>query len=123
MASSADEISLAGVLRSPFFALTDESLFWLVESGGSLNFSTDTLRFDTVFTALASATQAIKIFNPQNERVVLSSVRLEGGNASFFQLNVEGRSGRQAARPQPDFRARGRCLRGAGVRFFSGKPV
>jgi hypothetical protein len=67
----------------------------VLESGGSLNFSTDTLRFDTVFTALASATQAIKIFNPQNERVVLSSVRLEGGNASFFQLNVDGRSGRQ----------------------------
>ena len=37
VASSADEISLAGVLRSPFFALADESLFWLVESGGSLN--------------------------------------------------------------------------------------
>ncbi|MGD9632627.1 MAG: UvrD-helicase domain-containing protein [Pirellulales bacterium] len=37
VASEADEISLAGVLRSPFFALEDETLFWLVESGGSLN--------------------------------------------------------------------------------------
>lgn len=37
VASSADEISLAGVLRSPFFSLCDETLFWLVESGGSLN--------------------------------------------------------------------------------------
>jgi ATP-dependent helicase/nuclease subunit A len=37
VASSADEISLAGVLRSPFFALHDESLFWLVERGGNLN--------------------------------------------------------------------------------------
>ncbi len=37
VASAADEISLAGVLRSPFFALADESLFWLVERGGSLN--------------------------------------------------------------------------------------
>ena len=37
VASSADDISLAGVLRSPFFALTDESLFWLVEHGGTLN--------------------------------------------------------------------------------------
>ena len=37
VASTADEISLAGVLRSPFFALADETLFWLVESGGSLN--------------------------------------------------------------------------------------
>jgi len=37
VASPADEISLAGVLRSPFFSLTDETLFWLVESAGSLN--------------------------------------------------------------------------------------
>ncbi len=37
VASSADEISLAGVLRSPFFALADEALFWLVEHGSSLN--------------------------------------------------------------------------------------
>ncbi len=35
--STADELSLAGVLRSPFFALEDESLFWLGESAGSLN--------------------------------------------------------------------------------------
>src|SRR6185503_15007610 len=37
VASAADEISLAGVLRSPFFSLADESLFWLAETGGSLN--------------------------------------------------------------------------------------
>jgi ATP-dependent helicase/nuclease subunit A len=30
-------VSLAGVLRSPFFALADETLFWLVDSAGSLN--------------------------------------------------------------------------------------
>ncbi|HEY3391799.1 MAG TPA: 3'-5' exonuclease, partial [Lacipirellulaceae bacterium] len=37
VASSADELSLAGVLRSPFFSLTDETLFWLVDCAGSLN--------------------------------------------------------------------------------------
>jgi ATP-dependent helicase/nuclease subunit A len=37
VATPADEISLAGALRSPFFALADETLFWLVESAGSLN--------------------------------------------------------------------------------------
>ena len=37
VASPADEVSLAGVLRSPFFSLADETLFWLVESAGSLN--------------------------------------------------------------------------------------
>jgi ATP-dependent helicase/nuclease subunit A len=37
VASAADEVSLAGVLRSPFFALTDETLFWLADSAGTLN--------------------------------------------------------------------------------------
>ncbi|HEY4232108.1 MAG TPA: UvrD-helicase domain-containing protein [Lacipirellulaceae bacterium] len=37
IASPADEIALAGALRSPFFSLEDETLYWLVEAGGSLN--------------------------------------------------------------------------------------
>ena len=37
LASPIDDLSLAGVLRSPMFALTDETLFWLVEQGGTLN--------------------------------------------------------------------------------------
>ncbi len=35
--SLTDEVSLAGALRSPFFSLEDETLFWLVEAGGSLS--------------------------------------------------------------------------------------
>jgi ATP-dependent helicase/nuclease subunit A len=37
--STADELSLAGALRSPLFALTDETLFWLVNHCGTLNAS------------------------------------------------------------------------------------
>ncbi|MEX0586428.1 MAG: UvrD-helicase domain-containing protein, partial [Pirellulales bacterium] len=37
VASGADEVSLAGALRSPLFALADETLFWLADSAGSLN--------------------------------------------------------------------------------------
>jgi ATP-dependent helicase/nuclease subunit A len=37
VASSADELSLAGALRSPLFSLQDETLFWLVETAGSLH--------------------------------------------------------------------------------------
>jgi ATP-dependent helicase/nuclease subunit A len=35
--SACDDVSLAGVLRSPFFSLADETLFWLAERHGSLN--------------------------------------------------------------------------------------
>lgn len=64
-------------------------------AGGQLTFSSDTLSFDTVFTTQGSFTRQVKIYNPQNERVTLSSVHLQGGPASFFHLNVDGRSGNQ----------------------------
>lgn len=69
----------------------------LLDSGGEIRFSTDTLSFNTVFTALGTATQTVKIFNKQNQKIVLSSVRLEGGSSSFFSLNVDGRQGKSAS--------------------------
>ena len=36
IASPSDGVSLAGALRSPMFALTDETLFWLAEHNGGL---------------------------------------------------------------------------------------
>lgn len=65
----------------------------LLKSGGELRFSTDTLSFDTVFTALGSATIGLKIFNPQSEKIIISSVRLAAGTSSAFHLNVDGKPG------------------------------
>ncbi|MBX3411718.1 MAG: UvrD-helicase domain-containing protein [Pirellulales bacterium] len=36
VASPCDEVSLVGVLRSPFFSLTDEALYWLARQNGGL---------------------------------------------------------------------------------------
>lgn len=60
--------------------------------GGELKFSDDTLRFDTVFTAAGSFTTGLLIYNPQNQEIVLSSVRLQNPN-SYFHLNVDGFKG------------------------------
>ena len=65
----------------------------VLTSGGSLKFSVDTLTFDTVFTAEGSFTMSFKIYNPQGEKVVLSSVGLQQGSKSYFHLNVDGFSG------------------------------
>lgn len=62
----------------------------ILSSGGSVQFSVDTLMFDTVFTSLGSFTASVKIYNPQNQPVKLSSVRLEKGSSSYFNLNVNG---------------------------------
>lgn len=53
----------------------------------------DTLRFDTVFTSLGSATRAIKVVNRESRPVLLDEVRLEQAGQSFFRLNVDGTPG------------------------------
>ncbi|MEO6833467.1 MAG: hypothetical protein ABI378_12860 [Chitinophagaceae bacterium] len=80
---------LAAILLSESSCKKDQ----LLKSGGELRFSTDTLTFDTVFTSLGSATIGLKIFNPQSEKIVISSVHLANGSSSPFHINVDGKAG------------------------------
>jgi hypothetical protein len=54
-----------------------------------LEFSADTLRLDTVFTARGSATYILKVFNPSDENVMVESIKLLH-DTRFFRLNVDG---------------------------------
>ena len=73
------------------FACTKES--FTNDSSVLLKTSVDTLHFDTVFTSTGSTSQFIKIFNENNKGVHISSVRLFGGAASPFKINVDGTAG------------------------------
>ena len=53
-------------------------------------YSADTLRFDTVFVARGSATRYFKIYNRQNEKLRISEIKLAGGTASQYRINVDG---------------------------------
>ena len=55
-----------------------------------LTFSEDTVSFDTVFTSAGSTTRRIKIFNLDKKAVVISQIKLFGGSASAYQINVNG---------------------------------
>lgn len=55
-----------------------------------IEFSQDTVHFDTVFTAVGSATRSFKIRNPYNDVLNLSRVYIEKGDESFFRINVNG---------------------------------
>jgi hypothetical protein len=63
------------------------------DSAKRVTFSTDTLRFDTVFTEIGSATQIFKIYNPHKESIRLSRIYLEQGAQSKFNLNIDGIAG------------------------------
>ncbi|MGB0930087.1 MAG: hypothetical protein ACPGVB_04890 [Chitinophagales bacterium] len=54
-----------------------------------LDFDKDTLKFDTVFVTMGSATEELKIYNRNDKRVQIS-VSLGGGDASLFRMNVDG---------------------------------
>ena len=65
------------------------------DSSATLNFSIDTLMFDTVFTTVGTITKKFKVYNPNSKRVIISSIRLEKGSASKFRLNVDGIPGKE----------------------------
>ncbi|MFK7806519.1 MAG: right-handed parallel beta-helix repeat-containing protein [Saprospiraceae bacterium] len=58
-----------------------------------LSFSTDTLRFDTVFTSLGSATRSIKLYNNEKQPVEVSKIYFEEGASTRFRMNVDGLPG------------------------------
>jgi len=58
-----------------------------------LSFSADTVLFDTVFTTLGSSTHKLVIYNPNQQDLNISEVRLMGGEQSRFKFNLDGDAG------------------------------
>lgn len=56
-----------------------------------LEFSCDTILFDTLFTTVGSPTAAMKVYNRNGSSLRLSSVKLMRGATGFF-INVDGQS-------------------------------
>lgn len=71
------------------------------DPSAKLQFSVDTIYFDTVFTQLDSSgvrpisvTQQIRVINPNNN-AVKTNIRLSGNFPSVFKLNIDGQSTNQ----------------------------
>lgn len=58
-----------------------------------LEFSTDTMYFDTVFTTVGSVTLLAKVYNNSNDYINISSISVGGGSNSNFRINVNGLEG------------------------------
>jgi hypothetical protein len=58
-----------------------------------IRITADTLKYDTVFVTAGSITQTFKIVNENNQKLRLSSVKLFGGAASPYKINVDGTVG------------------------------
>jgi hypothetical protein len=57
-----------------------------------LEFSRDTIIFDTVFTTIGTATRNIRVYNPHNRNIRISEIRLARGDNSPFRLNIDGQA-------------------------------
>lgn len=60
-----------------------------------LTLTADTLKFDTVFVTAGSTYRTLKIINENDQKLRLSSLKLMGGSASVYKMNVDGIAGTQ----------------------------
>jgi len=81
-------LSLILLFFAAFTACEEENFFRSSEA--ALEFSVDTVMFDTVFTSVGSITKNFKIYNPYNRPLQISNIRLASGGLSNFRLNVNG---------------------------------
>lgn len=58
-----------------------------------LEFSTDTVTFDTLFTEVSSATQAFLIYNRNKADLCIAHAMLAGGEKSPYRVNIDGLPG------------------------------
>ncbi len=70
------------------FSCEDEG--YLNSPDARLLFSRDTVMFDTIFTTIGSTTQHFKVYNPYDEDILISNIRLSSGNFSNFRVNISG---------------------------------
>ncbi len=66
---------------------------FITGAGARVNISADSLKYDTLFTATGSVTKSFKIFNDNDQKLRLTRVRLMGGAASAYKINVNGTTG------------------------------
>lgn len=55
-----------------------------------LNFSSDSILFDTIFTTIGSITKQLKVYNPSSNKIKISNIQLAGGYKSFYRINIDG---------------------------------
>lgn len=67
----------------------------LTDPSATVAFSQDSVLFDTVFTTIGSATRNIRVINNNNQKINISSIRLEQGASSSFFMNVDGVPGKE----------------------------
>lgn len=89
------KVLFAAILFVSFFSCKKDKL--LTESGIKLNFSIDTVQFDTVFASVGSATKRFIVHNTYDQPIKVSEIYLAGGSNSNFMINIDGANTRRVS--------------------------
>ena len=81
-------IIIALVVQMLIPSCIDESIS--ADTSLKLEFSADTLQFDTVFTTIGSSTSQIKVYNQNKKNLKISAIGLGMGANSPYRINVDG---------------------------------
>ncbi len=84
---------IAAALLALALAACHKEEDFITDGNFTLEFSLDTLHFDTVFTELGSATRSFKVINRNSRPVRIGKVSLAGNAGAKFRMNVDGTSG------------------------------
>jgi len=74
-------------------ACTDDFENYSDNPSDILSFSTDTLTFDTIISTITTPTGAFVVYNENSKPLLISSVSLSKGDASNFNIVVDGQAG------------------------------
>ncbi len=86
---------LMTILPVVLFAACHPERHYVEGTEATLEFTLDTLFFDTVFTTVGTVTKSFRVKNPHNQFISIDEISLAGGAASVFRVNVDGDHGIQ----------------------------
>lgn len=72
------------------WASCDKDDVWTVSPNAKLEFSCDTVSFDTIISTHSSITKTLQVWNRGNDGVRIRRVSLGEGSTSHFRVNVDG---------------------------------
>ncbi len=89
-------------MKQAFILISILGLFWHCEprdeiltndAGAKLEFSTDSILFDTIFTEIRNVTKRLRVYNRNNNALNIASINLKSGSNSAYTITVNGDEG------------------------------
>ncbi len=75
-------------LTSLFFSCKKDKL--ITDPSAKLDFSQDSVLFDTLFTTIGSTTKYFRVYNNNDQKILISNIRLARGQSSPYRFNADG---------------------------------